>query len=200
VEHLWAPWRMAYINSSGASENKGQTGCIFCDKPAERNDAENLIVWRSERCFALMNLFPYNNGHLMIAPYEHAPTLLALDSASLTDMMQTAQRCLRALDAALHPQGYNMGINQGAVAGAGIADHVHFHIVPRWNGDTNFMPVLADVKVMPDYLQNTFGQIRRELEAQAAAPDAQGWSGSQTPDGAGRAAEMQDDEAADLPH
>ncbi len=166
MEHLWAPWRMAYINA-GASGEAGDGGCVFCIKPAEAADERNLVLWRGERCFALMNLYPYNNGHLMIAPYAHVPTIAALDVATLTDIMLTAQRCLAALDAALHPHGYNMGINQGTVAGAGIADHVHLHIVPRWNGDTNFMPVLADVKVMPDLVQNTYRQIREQLVAQA---------------------------------
>jgi ATP adenylyltransferase len=154
---------MAYITGDDQP-----VGCIFCAKAVEERDEETLVLWRGERCFALMNLFPYNNGHLMIAPYLHVPNILALDAAALTDIMQTAQRCLRALDAALHPHGYNMGINQGTVAGAGIADHVHFHVVPRWNGDTNFMPVLTDVKVMPDFLQNTYRQIRAQLLLQDA--------------------------------
>jgi len=163
MRQLWAPWRMAYIQDDGARP----AGCIFCVKAAEHRDDENLILLRSEYCFALLNLYPYNNGHLMIAPYQHAPSLCDLDAATLTDIMLTTQRCLGALQAALNPQGYNMGINQGAAAGAGIADHIHFHIVPRWIGDTNFMPVLADVKVMPEYLQTTLRQLREKL---AAAP------------------------------
>jgi ATP adenylyltransferase len=147
---------MAYIDSGG----KRDDGCIFCTKAREDRDEENLILFRGERCFVLMNLFPYNNGHLMVAPYAHVPGIRDLDAATLTDLMTTAQRCLTALDAAIHPHGYNMGFNEGIVAGAGIADHVHFHIVPRWNGDTNFMPVVADTKVMPDYLANTYRQLR----------------------------------------
>jgi ATP adenylyltransferase len=153
---------MAYI--AGDTPDKG---CIFCVKPRQSADEANLILWRSARCFALMNLYPYNNGHLMIAPYEHVPSIAQLDAATLTDMMLTAQRCLAALDVALRPQGYNMGINQGSVAGAGIADHIHLHIVPRWNGDTNFMPVLGNVKVMPEFLRTTYRQIREALLAQA---------------------------------
>lgn len=156
MEHLWAPWRMAYIDPSGAKEQ----GCIFCVKPEEDRDEENLILYRGARCFVLMNLFPYNNGHLMIAPYAHVPDIERLDAETLTEMMLTAQKSLAALRAAMRPDGFNMGINQGTVAGAGIADHVHFHVVPRWNGDTNFMPVLADTKVMPDYLQNTYRQLK----------------------------------------
>lgn len=156
MEHLWAPWRMAYIDSNPSQEKQG---CIFCVKAAESDDEKNLIVHRGEHCFVLMNLFPYNNGHLMIAPYAHVPGIQDLDPETLTDIMVTAQQALTALDNAIHPHGYNMGVNQGTVAGAGIADHVHYHVVPRWNGDTNFMPVLADTKVMPDYLDNTWKQI-----------------------------------------
>ncbi|HKS70540.1 MAG TPA: HIT domain-containing protein [Ktedonobacterales bacterium] len=159
VKQLWAPWRMAYIDSGGTAEE----GCIFCALPAADRDEENLIVFRGPRVFVIMNKFPYNNGHLMIAPYQHVPSIEGLDSATLTELMTTAQRLLAAMRAAFNPQGYNMGINQGAVAGAGVADHVHLHIVPRWNGDTNFMPVLADTKVMPDFIQNTARQIREQL-------------------------------------
>jgi ATP adenylyltransferase len=162
MRQLWAPWRMAYIQDDGTVS----AGCIFCLKAAEDRDDENLILLRSATCFALLNLFPYNNGHLMIAPYQHVPSLSDLDAETLTDLMVTAQRCLAALQETMNPQGYNMGINQGAAAGAGIADHVHFHIVPRWIGDTNFMPVLADVKVMPEYLQTTLRQLRDKLRAE----------------------------------
>jgi ATP adenylyltransferase len=160
MRRLWAPWRMEYIQEDGERPD----GCIFCVKAAEDRDDENLILLRSTSCFALLNLFPYNNGHLMIAPYRHVPGIQDLDQDTLTDLMLTAQRCLAALQAAMNPQGYNMGINQGTAAGAGIADHVHYHVVPRWTGDTNFMPVLADVKVMPEYLQTTLRQLREKLD------------------------------------
>lgn len=167
MDHLWAPWRMAYIGPG----NKHDEGCIFCTKPSEQRDEENLLLYRSEYCFVLMNLYPYNNGHLMIAPYVHVPSIEELNPTILTDIMLTTKRCLMALGKALHPDGYNMGINQGTIAGAGITDHMHFHIVPRWNGDTNFMPILANTKVMPDYLKNTYRQIRPYLdELQAATP------------------------------
>lgn len=164
MRHLWAPWRMAYI---GAETTEG---CIFCEKAAYDEDGTNLILLRAERCYALMNIFPYNNGHLMIAPYAHQPSILELDAATLTEMMTVAQRCVRAAQQALGAQGFNIGVNQGTVAGAGIADHVHLHVVPRWNGDTNFMPVLADVKVMPDFIENTYRQLRSALEAPGSAP------------------------------
>ncbi len=163
MEQLWAPWRMAYINAGDQAE-----GCIFCHHPAQGRDEDYYILHRSQHCFVMLNIYPYNNGHLMIAPYQHVPSIEELDLATLGDIMTTAQLCLRAFHAAMQPHGFNMGINQGKVAGAGIADHVHFHIVPRWNGDTNFMPVLADVKVMPDYLRNTYQQLRQALAALAA--------------------------------
>ena len=149
---------MAYINA-GDQDN----GCIFCSQPAQGRDEDYYILYRSQQCFVMLNIYPYNNGHLMIAPYQHVASIEELDLATLGDLMATAQLCLRAFHVAIQPHGFNMGINQGKVAGAGIADHVHFHIVPRWNGDTNFMPVLADVKVMPDYLRNTYQQLRQAL-------------------------------------
>ncbi len=158
MRQLWAPWRMSYIGSESAKE-----GCVFCEKAQSSEDESNLVLWRGARCFALMNIFPYNNGHLMIAPYVHQPTILELDATTLTEMMTLAQQCVRASQAALGAQGFNIGINQGIVAGAGIADHTHMHVVPRWNGDTNFMPVVADVKVMPDFIENTYRQIREKL-------------------------------------
>lgn len=171
MEHLWAPWRMAYINA-GSEEH----GCIFCTKPADGHDEEHYILYRSKYCFVMLNIFPYNNGHLMIAPFQHVPSIEELDAATLTDLMTTAQLCLQALHLAMQPHGFNMGINQGKVAGAGVADHMHFHIVPRWNGDTNFMPVLADVKVMPDYLRNTYQQLRQALTSlnNTSSPGEQG--------------------------
>jgi ATP adenylyltransferase len=139
-------------------------GCIFCVKASESKDEENLILIRGQTCFALMNLFPYNSGHLMVAPYAHVPSIQQMSVESLTEMMTLAQRLLGALQQALGPQGFNLGINQGEVAGAGIADHAHLHIVPRWSGDTNFMPVLADVKVMPEFLESTYQKIRERLQ------------------------------------
>lgn len=165
MRQLWAPWRMSYIGGESPT-----TGCVFCEKASSNDDEGNFVLLRGERCFALMNIFPYNNGHLMIAPYLHQPTILELDSATLTEMMEVAQRCVRASQAAIGAQGFNIGINQGTVAGAGIADHVHMHVVPRWNGDTNFMPVLADVKVMPDFIENTYRQLRAQLDLAEPAP------------------------------
>lgn len=160
MEHLWAPWRMTYIDGAGAEPGE----CVFCAKAAASADEQNLVLHRGSHSFVIMNLYPYNNGHLMIAPYAHVPSIEELDAETLTNIMTTAQLCLEALREAMHPQGYNMGINQGTVAGAGIKDHVHLHVVPRWNGDTNFMPVLADTKVMPDYLANTYHQLLSQFQ------------------------------------
>lgn len=166
MRQLWAPWRMSYIGAEPASK-----GCIFCEKAASTADETNLVLLRGDHCYALMNIFPYNNGHLMIAPYAHQPTILELDADTLTEMMTVAQVCVRACQAALGAQGFNIGINQGLVAGAGITDHAHMHVVPRWGGDTNFMPVLADVKVMPDFVENTYRQLREQLALGEPAPE-----------------------------
>lgn len=153
---------MTYINQPTAPVD--DTGCFLCAYASDPDhDVRNLVLARGEHCFVVMNRFPYNNGHLMIAPYVHEPTIEELDATALTEMMALAQRCLAAFRAAMRPDGYNMGINQGQVAGAGLVGHVHFHMVPRWNGDTNFMPVLGEVKVMPDFLENTYRQLREAL-------------------------------------
>ncbi len=160
MERIWAPWRMAYINRD---EPKDDEECFLCAYPRRHDDETTMILARGEHCFVVMNLFPYNPGHLMIAPYQHVPSIEDLDSAVLTEMMLLTQRMLAALRDAMHPEGFNMGINQGRIAGAGLADHIHVHVVPRWNGDTNFMPVLGDVRVMPELLASTYQKIRAAL-------------------------------------
>ena len=142
-----------------------EEGCIFCAKPQERNDAENLVLYRSEHAFVMMNAFPYNNGHLLVAPYRHVADLKSLEDPELLDIMRLIKLCTEILSRAISPQGFNIGINLGQVAGAGIADHVHLHIVPRWSGDTNFMPVIADTKVLPEALAETYSKLRREFDA-----------------------------------
>jgi ATP adenylyltransferase len=167
MDHLWAPWRMAYISPDSERDRltgdpAEPEGCLFCHKVRDdpARDAENLILFRGKRCFVMMNLFPYNSGHLMVAPNEHVASLEWLPEKTATDVMLVARRCQAALRAALHPDGFNLGINEGAIAGAGFPGHVHLHIVPRWSGDTNFMPVIAAVKVMPELLQQTYEKIR----------------------------------------
>lgn len=154
-EIMWSPWRMAYI-AAGKEPGPEPPACVFCDLPAQADDARSYILYRGDRAYVIMNLYPYNNGHLMTVPYAHVDSLTALDAATLTEMMQLTQRAQAVLQDAMRPQGFNLGMNQGRAAGAGIADHVHMHIVPRWVGDTNFMPVLGDTRVMPQHLDETY--------------------------------------------
>jgi ATP adenylyltransferase len=160
MENLWAPWRMAFITP----ETPPPPGCIFCIQPAAHHDDVYHIPYRGERCFMMLNRYPYNNGHLMIAPYQHVGSIEQLDAATLDELMAQAQLALRALRLAMNPDGFNMGINEGKVAGAGFAEHVHFHVVPRWNGDTNFMPVIADIKVIPEHLDSVYQKLKEALE------------------------------------
>lgn len=157
MERLWAPWRDAYI----AAPHDADEGCIFCDKPREERDAENYILLRAERVFVILNAYPYNNGHLMVVPYEHVGDLEAAAPATLAEMMTVAQRCVRVLRATMRPAAFNLGMNLGRPAGAGVADHMHLHVVPRWNGDTNFMPVLAGVRVLSQALASSYEVLRR---------------------------------------
>ncbi len=160
MENLWAPWRMAFITPKTEQE----PGCIFCVQPAAHRDDEYHILYRGERCYMMLNKYPYNNGHLMIAPFEHVGSISLLDAETLAEMMAQAQLALKAIRYAMKPDGFNMGINEGKVAGAGFADHMHYHIVPRWNGDTNFMPVIADIKVMPEHLDNVYKQLKDAIK------------------------------------
>ncbi len=168
MKRLWSPWRMRYVSNV---EDYRKEGCIFCDKPASGDDAEALIVHRGRTCFIMLNAFPYNTGHLMISPYRHVGELEELRSEEYCEMMELAVLASRAIQAEVHSQGMNLGMNLGKAGGAGIADHLHMHLVPRWDGDTNFMPVIAEVKVMPETLPQTHSRlsaaIRRVLEGDA---------------------------------
>ena len=137
--------------------------CIFCAKPAEGDDRENLIVHRGERCFVLLNLYPYTNGHLMIAPFEHVGRIQDIAPETTAEMMALSQQAISVLQEKYEPHGFNVGFNQGRVAGAGVEHHIHMHVVPRWGGDTNFMPVLADTRVMPQTLEQTYEALLGEL-------------------------------------
>jgi len=150
MEKIWAPWRMQYILSDKKS------GCVFCEKVQEKEDKRNYILFRDTLGFIMMNIFPYNNGHLMVAPYRHVASLEDLSSEELAQLMMLVQKSLVSLKEAMKADGYNVGMNIGAVAGAGIADHLHIHLVPRWSGDTNFMPILAETKVLPQHLDTTY--------------------------------------------
>ena len=153
---IWAPWRLAYVKD--ASKDNGD--CIFCVKQAEDADVENLIVHRGESCFVILNLFPYTNGHLMVAPYEHLGRFQDLPAETSAEMMALAQQGMDGLESVYEPQGYNVGFNQGRVAGAGVEHHIHLHVVPRWGGDTNFMPVIADTRVMPQSLEESYAALK----------------------------------------
>ncbi|MFH1850896.1 MAG: HIT domain-containing protein [Candidatus Neomarinimicrobiota bacterium] len=155
---LWAPWRMEYIRAPKA------TDCIFCDKSRQNKDRANLLLYRGKDSFVLMNLYPYNNGHLMIAPYRHGDSIHDLSAEAKLEIMTLADQTMKILARQMNTQGFNFGANLGAAAGAGIAEHLHFHIVPRWSGDTNFMPVLGHTKVMVQGLLETYDQIKPEFD------------------------------------
>lgn len=157
MERLWAPWRVQYITA------EQEEGCIFCKKPTQDNDRENLILKKDDLSFIILNAFPYNNGHLLIAPYRHVADISDLTNDEILNVMHLVSLGKKVLSMAFAPDGFNIGINLGRTAGAGIEDHVHIHIVPRWNGDTNFMPVLADTKVMPQALDDTYIQLLEAL-------------------------------------
>jgi ATP adenylyltransferase len=156
MQHLWAPWRMEFIKGPKPS------GCFFCEAAAAdpSDDAQLLVLARGELALAILNRYPYNNGHLMIAPNAHLANLEDLPAAAADDVMALTQRSLRVLRQVLSPQGFNLGINAGKTAGAGVADHVHQHVVPRWEGDTNFMPIVADTKVLNESLTVSYQQLR----------------------------------------
>jgi len=160
--NLWAPWRMQYIHSIGEEE-----GCFLCRyAQAPARDADNHVLWRSERSLTLLNRFPYTGGHLLIAPLEHEAELEALSEPVLLELTLRVRDAKRVLTKALGPQGFNIGMNVGRCAGAGLPDHLHWHIVPRWAGDTNFVPVVGDVRVIPEFLNETYERLRaaaREL-------------------------------------
>jgi ATP adenylyltransferase len=157
LKRIWAPWRMKYILS-----DKTQ-GCAFCQALQAGDDKANYILYRGEKAFIILNTFPYTNGHVMVVPYAHIGDLVELDRETLLDMMLLTQKTLQAMRQAMGPHGFNVGLNLGEAAGAGIQDHVHIHIVPRWQNDTNFMPVLADVRVIPDSLEETYDKLHAAL-------------------------------------
>jgi len=150
---------MRYIDGSHKDE-----GCIFCNKPKENNDRENLIVYRGRFSFAMLNLFPYTNGHTMVAPYRHTAIFEELTRDEVIDIHIVTSIIIKAIKMTMNPDGFNLGYNLGRTAGAGIVDHLHFHIVPRWNGDTNFMPVIGEVKVISEHIEQTYAKILKGIE------------------------------------
>ena len=154
MEQIWAPWRIAYI------QMEKPEGCVLCEKPGQKNDAVNHILYRGEKNFVIMNSYPYNPGHLMIVPYRHVANLEELTDEELHEHFQIVSRSIKLLRRVFDPGGFNVGINMGRVAGAGIDTHVHTHVVPRWQGDTNFMPVISEVRIVPEALAETYEKLK----------------------------------------
>jgi len=153
MKQIWAPWRIEYI------QMKKPEGCILCDKPKQKDDVANYILYRGDKNFVIMNSYPYNPGHLMVAPYRHVAHLEELTDEERHEHFDMVSRSVKLLKEVFNPAGFNIGMNIGKVAGAGIDDHIHTHIVPRWQGDTNFMPVIADVRVIPEALAGTYKKL-----------------------------------------
>lgn len=160
LRRLWAVWRMPYIKLL-ASE--GEKECIFCTLPRENRDKDNLILHRSEHSFIILNKYPYNPGHLMVAPYRHVANLDELEDEELVEVMELLRLSVKVLRRAMSPDGFNIGMNIGKAAGAGFEGHIHIHVVPRWVGDANFMPILANTKVISEALSNTYDELKRVL-------------------------------------
>ncbi|MBN2543162.1 HIT domain-containing protein [bacterium] len=155
MKQVWAPWRMEYIERGDLDE-----GCLFCEKCCSENHEENLILFKGKLGFIIMNRYPYTNGHLMVAPIRHVDSLDKLETEELTELMELTKKAIKILRDCFNPHGFNVGVNIGRVAGAGVVGHTHIHIVPRWNGDTNFMPVLSDSKVISQCLQDTYNKLK----------------------------------------
>ena len=159
MKQLWAPWRLQYIRGPKPA------GCIFCEAAARRDDDRTLIVHRGRQTFVILNAYPYNPGHVMVVPYRHQRRLGDLIDAELLELMRNTELSTRAQEHAFHPEGFNVGMNLGRAAGAGIEDHLHIHVVPRWVGDTNYMPVLDDVKVISEHLASTYQRLAEAFAA-----------------------------------
>jgi ATP adenylyltransferase len=172
MERLWTPWRMSYIESAtgGGTAGAGEAACFLCEKSRapQVQDQENLIVHRAGLGFIVLNLYPYNSGHVMVAPYEHIGDLTALPAAVGYALFDLTRQAVAVLQREYRPDGFNVGMNLGRTAGAGLPDHLHIHVVPRWNGDTNFMPVIGNTKVLPEALDRTWERLRRHFKT----PDA----------------------------
>lgn len=158
MERLWAPWRKKFILC------EKQPGCFLCTVAKDNQDRKNLVLLRGKKCFVILNRYPYNNGHLMIAPFRHVGKLEELKEEEISELWKISQLCVKAIKSGLKPQGINLGMNLGKVSGAGVADHIHLHIVPRWQGDTNFMPILAGTKIISVGLSNTYKLLKKELQ------------------------------------
>jgi ATP adenylyltransferase len=154
MNHLWSPWRMSYI-----LENNNEEGCVFCEMLQRNDSIENLIIYRGNKAYVVLNRYPYTSGHLMVIPMRHCETLETLSTDTRAEMMELITRCVSVLDREYQPHGYNIGANLGGAAGAGIPQHLHFHIVPRWQGDTNYMSAIGGTRVVPEALDETYQRI-----------------------------------------
>lgn len=159
MKKLWAPWRMDYIRS------EKENGCIFCDKPSNNDDREMLILYRGELAFVMMNLYPYNNGHLMVSPFSHVDNSNDMSTEERNEIMSLADNSMKILKQEMNAEGFNFGANIGNSGGAGIEEHIHFHIVPRWQGDTNFMPVVGNTKVQVEGLKETYDNLKLQFDS-----------------------------------
>ncbi len=164
MDRIWAPWRTAYIGKDHGS------GCIFCEKLESDKDLENYVLYRGDKTFVMMNLYPYNNGHLLIAPKRHVGDLTDLEKDEILELGLVTQRMVRLLRAAFNPEGFNAGVNLGKIAGAGVPGHFHIHVVPRWGGDTNFMPVIGDVRVISEGLDLTYRKLAEAMDKEKDQP------------------------------
>jgi ATP adenylyltransferase len=155
MDYLWSPWRYRYVSQAGKGE-----GCPFCQQGGDpARDRENLVLYRGRSTFVLLNLFPYTTGHVLVTPYAHVANLDQISAETLTEMMELVQRLQTVLHACYHPEGYNLGMNLGKCAGAGVADHLHLHLLPRWTGDSNFMTVVGETRVQPEDLFATYDKL-----------------------------------------
>ncbi len=153
MKQVWAPWRMEYIEQDKSGE------CIFCVLPKANEDKKNFILHKGDTCFVIMNVYPYNTGHLMVSPYRHLACITQMDEKENTELNRLTHKCVEILRTVKSPEGFNIGVNLGKAGGAGFDEHIHMHIVPRWIGDTNYMPVLADTKVHPEHLKATYDKL-----------------------------------------
>ena len=165
MDRLWSPWRYQYV-SAGAPASE----CIFCEKAAQNNDAENFVVWRGRRNFVLLNLYPYTTGHLMVAPYEHVPLLEEAAEETAIELMLITRRAQKHLREVYRPEGLNLGMNLGKAAGAGIAGHIHMHVLPRWTADANFMTTVAETRIIPEDLKVTYEKLTRAFAQDPTEP------------------------------
>jgi ATP adenylyltransferase len=156
MDHLWSPWRYQYVSTASAKDE-----CIFCQKAAEDKDAENFVVWRGRRNFVLLNLYPYTSGHLMVAPYEHVALLGDAAAETVTELMLIARQAEKHLRAVYRPEGLNIGMNVGRAAGAGVAGHIHMHVLPRWIADANFMTTVGETRIVPEDIHVTYEKLAR---------------------------------------